>query len=82
MSKSVPLGRCLSVKGENIVIGSLWGDVMDFLLKGNSTMQWRLKFIQRPISGNSDAVYNLSRGGHGRLGGEQVQHAQLILFPE
>lgn len=70
MSESVPLGGCLRVKGQNVIIGDHWAQLADLLVKRKSSEQRRLELVQRPVGGDSNAVHDFFRRGEGRLGRE------------
>lgn len=72
----------MSVKSQNIIVDGPRIHVANLLVEGQSTIQRRVEFVQRPVGANSDPVHDFFDRSLGRLGGEQVQDAQLVLLPK
>lgn len=80
MAKAVPLRATLSVESQDIVIHGPWSLVFDGMLKSRSPKTGDGHAVESPVGRHSHPLDNLLRGCRGVLGGEQIEHAHLVVL--
>lgn len=79
MSETIPLRRTLRVESDRVVVYGARGFVDDAVAECDAVETRRRHFVQGPVDGDASAVLDLFGCGGGVGGGEEVQHAELVV---
>lgn len=79
MPQPVPLRAGLGVEVQDVIVDRGGGDVGDGLGERDAIEGGRGNAIQRPVGGDANPIADFARGGTGSVGGEEIQHATLVV---
>lgn len=82
MTEAIPLGAALCIESQNLIVDCPWSEIDQLVLEPWTLEGWKRRLVNRPVERDTNALLDLECCCLDRVGSDQVQATQLVIFSE